>query len=73
MMWGYYTKLYYQHAITITEKFILCPYGHRVGAENPFAPGKRGNHHNQGGLRQMEVRQHRVADLEFVGRIYEYV
>src|SRR5688572_23800911 len=53
-----------QHRISITVKPVACLHGLFIGAAQKPRTCERGNQHQEGRLRQMEIRQERIYHLE---------
>src|ERR1044071_6455385 len=61
----------YQHGVTVTIEAIAAVNGLPVRLEDSFASSECRNEHQQRRARQMEVRDHRVDELEAVSRMDE--
>jgi hypothetical protein len=55
-----------EHRIAVTEESITLLNGMPIGIQDTIGTRKRGNEHQQRGLRQMKIGQHGVDRTKFV-------
>jgi len=65
--------LHNQHRVAISQKLIFFFLGSFVRFHDQLIASKSACHHQQGGFRLMEIRNHGAANLEFVRREDEFV
>ena len=67
------TVLHNEHGVAEGKEPIPLCHGFLIGVHDVFLPGQGGHQHKQGGLRQVEIGDQSVNDLELVARIDEGV